>query len=63
MLHKIWLAFIVSAFVATCFKVVLTGDFGSFEAVMTAVTSMARTSVDIALGLIGLLAFGWVYLR
>lgn len=57
MLHKIWLAFIVSAFIATCFKVVISGDFGSFEAVMSAVTSMARTSVDIALGLIGLLAF------
>jgi spore maturation protein SpmA len=57
MLHKIWLAFIVSSFIATCIKVVVTGDMGSFEQVMTAVTSMARTSVDIALGLIGLLAF------
>lgn len=57
MLHKIWLAFIVSAFIATCFKVAITGDLGGFEQVMSAVTSMARTSVDIALGLIGLLAF------
>lgn len=57
MLHKIWLAFIVSAFVATCVQVVITGDFGSFENVMTAVTDMAKTSVNIALGLIGLLAF------
>ncbi|MFW8589564.1 nucleoside recognition domain-containing protein [Glaciecola sp. 2405UD65-10] len=57
MLHKIWLAFIVSAFVATCVQVAITGDFGSFENVMTAVTDMAKTSVNIALGLIGLLAF------
>ncbi|MDT0594339.1 nucleoside recognition domain-containing protein [Glaciecola petra] len=57
MLHKIWLAFIVSAFVATCYNVFVTGDLGSFQQVMNAVTSMARTSVDIALGLIGLLAF------
>lgn len=57
MLHKIWLAFIVSAFIATCINVFITGDFGSFEHVMTAVTNMAKTSVDIALGLIGLLAF------
>lgn len=57
MLHKIWLAFIVSAFAATCYNVFVTGDLGSFQQVMTAVTSMARTSVDIALGLIGLLAF------
>jgi spore maturation protein SpmA len=57
MLHKIWLFFICSAFVATCIKVAVTGDLGGFEAVMNAVVSMARTSVDIALGLIGLLAF------
>lgn len=57
MLHKIWFGFIISAFVATCYNVAVTGDFGSFEEVMNAVTSMARTSVDIAIGLIGLLAF------
>ncbi|MFT5711866.1 MAG: spore maturation protein SpmA [Glaciecola sp.] len=57
MLHRIWLVFIVSAFVATCWKVFVTGDLGGFEVVMTAVTSMAKMSVDIALGLIGLLAF------
>ena len=57
MLHKIWLGFIVSAFIATCYSVFVTGNFGGFQDVMTAVTDMARTSVDIALGLIGLLAF------
>lgn len=57
MLHKIWLAFIVSAFIATCVNVFTTGDLKAFEEVMNAVTSMAKTSVDIALGLIGVLAF------
>lgn len=57
MLHKIWFGFILSAFAATCYNVFVTGNFGSFEEVMTAVNTMARTSVDIAIGLIGLLAF------
>ncbi|GLR69898.1 nucleoside recognition domain-containing protein [Agaribacter marinus] len=57
MLHKIWLSFILSAFVATCWRVFVDGDLGSFEVVMGAVSDMARTSVNIAIGLIGLLAF------
>ena len=57
MLHKIWLGFILSAFIATCWKVGIDGDLGAFQDVMDAVTSMARTSVEIAIGLIGLLAF------
>jgi spore maturation protein SpmA len=57
MLHKIWLGFIISAFVATCYNVFVTGNLGSFQEVMQAVNTMARTSVDIAIGLIGLLAF------
>ncbi|MGQ8363785.1 nucleoside recognition domain-containing protein [Glaciecola sp. 1036] len=57
MLHKIWLGFILSAFIATCYSVFVNGDLGNFEVVMQAVTDMAKTSVEIALGLIGLLAF------
>jgi spore maturation protein SpmA len=57
MLHKIWLSFIISAFIASCYQVLVSGNLGAFQEVMEAVTSMARTSVDIALGLIGLLAF------
>ncbi len=57
MLHKIWLGFIFSAFIATSYSVFVQGDLGSYQQVMQAVTDMARTSVNIALGLIGLLAF------
>lgn len=57
MLQKIWLAFIFSAFIATCYQVFVDGNLGAFQDVMQSVTSMARTSVDISLGLIGLLAF------
>ncbi|WP_026374872.1 nucleoside recognition domain-containing protein [Aestuariibacter salexigens] len=57
MLHRIWLAFIVSAFLATCYQAFILGETQAFATSMDAVTSMARLSVDIAIGLIGLLAF------
>ncbi|MBT0587129.1 nucleoside recognition domain-containing protein [Alteromonas oceanisediminis] len=57
MLHRIWLFFIVSAFLATLWQVFVSGDLSAFQDTMTAVTSMATLSVEIAIGLIGLLAF------
>lgn len=57
MLHRIWLFFIISAFVATGYQALVIGNVGSFQAVMDAITSMATLSVDIAIGLIGVLAF------
>jgi len=57
MLHRIWLFFIVSAFLATTWQVFVTGELNAFQDTMSAVTSMAKLSVEIAIGLIGLLAF------
>lgn len=57
MLQRIWLAFIVSACLASLWQVFVEGQLNSFSDVMQSVTSMARVSVDIAIGLIGLLAF------
>ena len=57
MLHRIWLFFIVSAFLATLWQVFVSGQLNAFQDTMTAVTSMAKLSVEIAIGLIGLLAF------
>ena len=57
MIHKIWLTFILTAFLATCFQVVSGTNDAGFAQVMTAVNSMAELSVEIALGLIGVLAF------
>lgn len=57
MLHRIWLFFIVSAFVATCYQAFFGHNPGGFQDVMKAVSSMAGLSVDIAIGLIGVLAF------
>lgn len=57
MLHLIWLAFIVSAFIASVYQAFVLGQLNTFSEVMSAVTAMASTSVDIAIGLIGVLAF------
>ncbi|WP_100657366.1 nucleoside recognition domain-containing protein [Alteromonas flava] len=57
MLHRIWLFFIVAAFLSTVWQVVVSGDLGAFETTMASITAMATLSVDIAIGLIGLLAF------
>ncbi|WP_137166947.1 nucleoside recognition domain-containing protein [Salinimonas lutimaris] len=57
MIHRIWLFFIISAFLATCMSAIFGQGAGGFEAVMTAINDMAQLSVEIALGLIGVLAF------
>ena len=57
MLHLIWLVFIISAFLASVYQTFILGQLNTFSDVMEAVTVMASTSVDIAIGLIGLLAF------
>lgn len=57
MLHLIWLVFIISAFLASVYQTFILGQLNTFSDVMEAVTVMASTSVDIAIGLIGVLAF------
>lgn len=57
MLQRIWLGFILLSFLGAIWKVLFDGQIDSFEQVMQAITSMAKLSVDIAIGLIGVLAF------
>lgn len=57
MLHRIWLIFILGAFAAATWQVLINGQIQSYQEVMQAVTAMAKLSVEIAIGLIGLLAF------
>ena len=57
MLHLIWLVFIVGAFLASVYQAFVLGHLNTFSEVMSAISSMATTSVDIAIGLIGVLAF------
>lgn len=57
MLHRIWLGFILTAFAAAIWQTLVKGDLGSFELIMQAIYAMAELSVEIAIGLIGVLAF------
>ncbi|WP_111977388.1 nucleoside recognition domain-containing protein [Algibacillus agarilyticus] len=57
MLNKIWLAFILSAFGFACFNAVYLGDGLIFEQMMQSVFSMAKVTVELSIGLIGLMAF------
>ncbi|NMH58439.1 nucleoside recognition domain-containing protein [Alteromonas ponticola] len=57
MLHKIWLCFIVSAFLTAVIQFFSGTGPESFQHVMQAVTEMVKLSVEIAIGLIGVLAF------
>ncbi|MCW8108462.1 hypothetical protein OPS25_08140 [Alteromonas ponticola] len=57
MLHKIWLCFIVSAFLTAIIQFFTGTGPESFQHVMQAVTEMVKLSVEIAIGLIGVLAF------
>lgn len=57
MLHRIWLSFIFCAFIACLWQFSFEGQLNIFATVMDSVTTMARLSVDLALGLIGVLAF------
>ena len=57
MLHIIWLIFIVSAFLASLYQVIIFGQIETFSEVMQSISTMAKLSVEIAIGLIGLLAF------
>ncbi|TDF41821.1 hypothetical protein EYS14_02965 [Alteromonadaceae bacterium M269] len=57
MLQRIWLGFIFSAFLATCWNVFVLDQSNAFEEVMQAIVNMAKLSVEIAIGLIGLFAF------
>lgn len=57
MLQRIWLGFILAAFVAALYQATVNGQLDSFSSLMQAVNTMARISVEIAVGLIGVLAF------
>lgn len=56
MLNKLWLGFFVVAFISACFQA-LTGNLAVFSDVVQSIFVMAKTSVDIAIGLVGLMCF------
>lgn len=57
MLNKIWFGFIASAFLFALGKATFLGDLLVFERMLQAVFDMSKLTVELAIGLIGLLAF------
>ena len=56
MLHRIWLGFFVVAFVSGLYQWLGLGDAAVFQRMVTALFEMAGLSVELAIGLIGLMA-------
>lgn len=54
-LNYIWTAFFVVAFVVALIKLVFTGDYGVFPAMMDSTFSSSKTAFEISLGLTGVL--------
>ena len=57
MLNLIWLSFFFVAFIACLFQWLVLGQAGIFEQVVSSIFTMAKVTVDIAIGLIGILCF------
>ena len=57
MLHRIWLGFFVIAFGSGLYRWLVQGDTDVFQRMVKATFDMAGLSVELAIGLIGLLSF------
>jgi len=57
MLNKLWLGFFLVSFVAALYTWLVQGDHTVFNAIIESLFNMAKLSAEIALGLIGVLAF------
>ncbi|MEH6569163.1 MAG: nucleoside recognition domain-containing protein [Halioglobus sp.] len=56
MLHRIWLGFFLVAFLSALYQWLIGGDADVFQRMVTALFDMARLSVELSIGLIGLMA-------
>lgn len=57
MLQRVWLFFIFTAFIAAGWQVVFHQELDAFSQLFEAISQMAKLSVNIAIGLIGVFAF------
>ena len=57
MLNKVWLSFFLVSFVAAIYSWLALGDLAVFDRIVESIFKMANLSVEIAIGLIGVLAF------
>tara|TARA_R110002110_G_scaffold415693_1_gene653801 strand:- start:2359 stop:3588 length:1230 start_codon:yes stop_codon:yes gene_type:complete len=56
MLHRIWLGFFLVAFASALFQWLVAGDAGVFQRMVAGLFEMAALAVQLAIGLIGLMA-------
>lgn len=57
MLHRIWLSFFLIGFISALYQCFFLGDMDIFQRMVKATFDMAGLSVELSLGLIGLLSF------
>ena len=57
MLHRIWLGFFVFAFISACYQWLGLGNADIFQQMVKASFDMASLSVELSIGLIGVLSF------
>lgn len=57
MLNKIWISFFVIAFISACYQWLFLDHASIFEQLVSAIFTMSKVTVDIAVGLIGILSF------
>ena len=57
MLNFIWLSFFILAFITGLFQWLVNGDVLVFSAMLNSLIDMAKVTVEISIGLIGILGF------
>mgnify|MGYP005990404543 CR=1 FL=1 len=57
MLNLIWLSFFIIAFIVSLVQWLVFGNIGIFEQLLNSIISMSKVTVEIAIGLIGILSF------
>lgn len=57
MLNRIWISFFIIAFGSSLYQWLVLGDLLIFEQLVNAIFNMSKVTVDIAIGLIGILSF------
>ncbi len=57
MLNKIWVSFFFIAFISACYQWLVFDQVLIFEQLVNAIFDMSKVTVDIAIGLIGILSF------
>ena len=56
-LNKIWLSFFLIAFISACYQFFFVGQLDVFSLVIESILNMSKITVEIAIGLVGIMCF------